>query len=101
MMFLSNTDLPVPDGPMMALILPRGTSKVMSCSTVCEPNDFVTPRIEMTGRSSWLFVSGGPAVGGDSGIELPFPVIVTFPFPLPIQTGFTACSHESLHQTSV
>ena len=27
-MFLRNTDLPVPEGPMIALIFPRGTSKV-------------------------------------------------------------------------
>ena len=42
-MFLSRTDLPVPDGPRMAVIRPLGTSKVMSSSTVCDPNDLVTP----------------------------------------------------------
>ena len=48
-MFLSSTDFPVPDGPRMAVILPFGTSKVMSSSTVWEPNDLVTPRREMIG----------------------------------------------------
>src|ERR1700728_4770556 len=48
-MFFSRTDFPVPDGPRMAVILPFGTSKVMSSSTVWEPNDFVTPRREMIG----------------------------------------------------
>ena len=37
MMFFSSTDLPVPDGPMMALILPLGTSKEMSSRTVWRP----------------------------------------------------------------
>ena len=43
-MFFSRTDLPVPDGPMIAVMRPLGTSKLMSLRTVCEPNDFVTPR---------------------------------------------------------
>ena len=51
-MFLSSTDLPVPDGPMTAVILPRGMSKEMSFRTVWVPKDFVTPRSEMT-ASSW------------------------------------------------
>jgi hypothetical protein len=51
MMFFRRTDLPVPDGPMTAVILPRGTSKVMSFRTVCVPNDLVTPRSEMTASS--------------------------------------------------
>jgi hypothetical protein len=33
----------------MAVIRPLGTSNVMSSNTVCEPNDFVTPRREMIG----------------------------------------------------
>src|SRR5437588_12937875 len=52
MMFLRSTDLPVPDGPMMALILPLGRSKVMSSSTVCDPNRFVTPLSEMIASSA-------------------------------------------------
>ncbi len=48
-MFLSRTDLPVPDGPRMAVIFPLGTSKVMSSSTVLVPNRLVTPRTEMMG----------------------------------------------------
>ena len=48
-MFLRSTDFPVPDGPRIEVIRPLGTSKVMSSSTVCEPNDFVTPRREMIG----------------------------------------------------
>ena len=48
MMFFRRTDLPVPDGPITAVIWPRGMSKLMSRSTVCEPNDLVTPRSEMT-----------------------------------------------------
>jgi hypothetical protein len=51
-MFFSNTDLPVPDGPMMAVILPRGMSKVMPSSTVCDPKRFVTPRREMIGSGT-------------------------------------------------
>jgi hypothetical protein len=47
-MFLSSTDLPVPDGPMTAVIWPRGMSKVMSRRTVWLPKDFVTSRSEMT-----------------------------------------------------
>ena len=64
-MCLRSTDLPVPDGPMMALILPRGMSKVMSFSTVWEPKDLVRPLIEMMASSA-----GGPAsfaTGGSSG----------------------------------
>src|SRR5579884_1982284 len=49
MMFLSRTDFPVPDGPRMAVVLPRGTSKVMSERTVWDPNRLVTPRSEITG----------------------------------------------------
>src|SRR3954447_12230294 len=56
MMFLSSTDLPVPDGPMMALILPFGRSNVMPSSTVCDPKRFVTPRNEMI-ASSWFPLS--------------------------------------------
>ena len=51
-MFLRSTDLPVPDGPITAVVWPLGTSKLMSFSTVCVPKDFVTPRSEMT-LSSW------------------------------------------------
>src|SRR5438105_9893472 len=47
MMFLSKTDLPVPDGPRMAVMRPLGTSKVMSERTVCDPKDLVTPFREM------------------------------------------------------
>ena len=48
MMFFRSTDLPVPEGPITAVIWPRGMSKVMSFSTVWVPNDFVTSRSEMT-----------------------------------------------------
>ncbi len=48
-MFFRSTDLPGPDGPRMAVMRPLGTSKVMSSSTVCDPNDLVTPRKEMMG----------------------------------------------------
>ena len=61
MMFFNSTDLPVPDGPMMALISPRGTSKLMSSRTVCDPNDFVTPRREITPDAV------GGSVGGSAG----------------------------------
>ena len=59
MMFLRSTDLPVPEGPMMAVILPLGMSNVMSCSTVWEPNRLVTPRREMIG--SGVAASGNVA----------------------------------------
>ena len=52
MMFFSRTDLPVPDGPRMAVMRPFGTSKLMSSSTVWDPNDFVTPRSEMIASSA-------------------------------------------------
>src|SRR5207253_7734022 len=52
MMFLRSTDLPVPDGPMMALIFPFGRSNVMFSRTVCEPKLFVTPRSEMMASSA-------------------------------------------------
>ncbi len=61
MMCLSSTDLPVPDGPMMALISPRGMSKDMSSSTVWDPKDFVSPLIEMMASET------GSATGGLSG----------------------------------
>src|SRR5438876_10011537 len=63
MMFLRSTDLPVPDGPRMAVILPLGTSKVMSCSTVWEPNDLVRSLIEMIG--SVFCRRRSPSVAGD------------------------------------
>ena len=53
MMFLSSTDLPVPDGPITAVIWPRGMSKLMSFSTVWEPKVLVTPRSEMTASSGF------------------------------------------------
>ena len=69
-MFFSSTDLPVPDGPRMAVIRPLGTSKVMSSSTVCEPKDLVTPRREMIGSPGaihgatasccWVSIRGEP-----------------------------------------
>ena len=37
---------------MIAVMRPLGTSKVMSCRTVCDPNDFVTPRSEMIASSA-------------------------------------------------
>src|SRR3546814_4993626 len=58
MMFLRSTDLPVPEGPITEVICPRGMSKLMSRSTVCDPNDLVTPRSEMTASS------GTPPPGG-------------------------------------
>src|SRR5438874_1366794 len=51
MMFFRSTDLPVPDGPRMAVMRPFGTSKEMSSSTVCDPKDLVTPRNEMIASS--------------------------------------------------
>src|SRR5579872_912786 len=48
MMTLSMTDLPVPEGPMMAVVFRRGTSKVTSRRTVWLPKDLVTPRMAMT-----------------------------------------------------
>ena len=65
-MFLSNTDFPVPGGPRIAVILPFGTSKVMSSSTVWEPNDFVTPRREMIGSPG--AIQAGPVVSRGSSI---------------------------------
>ncbi len=62
-MFLSSTDFPVPDGPRMAVILPLGTSKVMSSSTVCEPNDLVTPRSEMIGSPGAIQACPVPSCG--------------------------------------
>jgi hypothetical protein len=59
-MFLSNTDFPVPDGPRIAVILPFGTSKVMSSRTVWEPKDFVTSRSEMIGSPG--AIQPGPVV---------------------------------------
>ena len=64
MMCLSSTDLPVPEGPMMALILPFGMSKVMSSSTVCEPKDLVSPLMEMMASEA------GSATGGLFGSSL-------------------------------
>jgi hypothetical protein len=43
MMVFNNTDFPVPDGPSTADVLPFGTSKVMSSSTVWLPKRFVIP----------------------------------------------------------
>ncbi len=42
MIVFSSTDLPVPDGPRIAVIHPLGTSKPMSSSTLWLPNDFAT-----------------------------------------------------------
>ena len=67
MMFLSSTDFPVPDGPSMAVILPFGTSKVMSSSTVWVPNVLVTPRREMMGSPG--AIQPCPAVSGVWSIE--------------------------------
>src|SRR6266540_4773722 len=53
MMFLRNTDLPVPEGPSMRVILPLGMSQVMSSRTVCGPND--------SGRGSRSRSRGPPA----------------------------------------
>src|SRR5580658_7712124 len=46
MIVFRRTDLPVPDGPRMAVIAPLGTSNVMPSSTVCSPKDLLTPRRE-------------------------------------------------------
>ena len=48
-MCFRRTDLPVPEGPRMAVILLFGTSKLTSSSTVWVPKDLVTPRREMIG----------------------------------------------------
>ena len=64
-MFLRSTDLPVPDGPMTAVVWPRGMSKVMSFRTVCDPKDFVTPRREMTASS------GSPFPAVDVTVDTP------------------------------
>ena len=74
-MFFSRTDLPVPEGPRMAVIRPLGTSKVMSSSTVWEPKDLVTPRSEMIGSP------GAIHSRGRSGSSRRTPVMVG-PFPL-------------------
>ena len=87
MMFLRSTDLPVPDGPMMALILPLGTSKVMSWSTVWEPNRFVTPRSEMI-ASRWtpLVVRGVQRRGRRATTS-------------PCSLAAPACDRPALHQS--
>jgi hypothetical protein len=59
-------DFPVPDGPRMAVILPFGTSKVMSSSTEWEPKDLVTPRSEMIGSPG--AIQACPAVSCESSI---------------------------------
>lgn len=71
-MFLSKTDFPVPEGPRMAVIRPLGTSNVMSSSTVCDPNDLVTPRNEMMGSPgaihAWVSPCGSDAMKGEPAI---------------------------------
>src|SRR5579875_3930348 len=48
-MFLRSTDLPVPEGPKMAVVRPFGMSKLTSSSTVWLPKHLVSPRTEMIG----------------------------------------------------
>src|SRR5437588_12575862 len=62
MMFFSSTDLPVPEGPRTAEILPRGTSKVMFLSTVWLPKRLVTPLSAIT--------ASGPGVAEGSSAVL-------------------------------
>jgi hypothetical protein len=66
MTFFNSTDLPVPEGPMTAEILPRGMSNEMSWSTVCDPKLFVTLRREIAasmGHLGWSSVYGDVPVG--------------------------------------
>src|SRR3546814_20479662 len=66
MTFFRSTDLPVPDGPMTAEILPRGMSKEMSSRTVCDPKLFVTFRSDIAasmGSPRWSGELGGVPVG--------------------------------------
>src|SRR3546814_18389015 len=66
MTFFRSTDLPVPDGPMTAEILPRGMSKEMSSRTVCDPKLFVTFRSDTAaymGSPRWSGELGGVPVG--------------------------------------
>ena len=61
MMIFSRTDFPVPDGPITAVIRPRGMSKLTSRSTVGAPNDLVTLRSEMTASMNLLEFSATAA----------------------------------------
>ena len=63
-MFLSRTDFPVPEGRGWPVILPLGTSKLMSSSTVCEPKRLGDPA---QGDDRLSRGDPGPnlAVGGD------------------------------------
>ena len=45
MSVLRNTDLPVPDGPSIALTSPIGSVSVTSCQIVWDPNRLVTPSV--------------------------------------------------------
>src|SRR3546814_15725185 len=67
MMFLRSTDLPVPEGPITEVICPRGMSKLMSRSTVFDPNDLVPPRSELTASS------GTPPPGGATWWDAAWP----------------------------
>ena len=59
-MTFSRTDFPVPEGPRMAEVSPRGTSKVMSSRTVWLPNCLETPldRDDGVGRRAPAALSG-------------------------------------------
>ena len=62
----------------------------MSSSTVCEPNDLVTPRSEITPSAV-----GGPvggAVGGDDGSAGAFAVLVSSAM-VPFPTGPAGAGH--------
>jgi hypothetical protein len=37
-MWLMHTDLPVPEGPMIMVILPSGMAMLSPLRTLCEPN---------------------------------------------------------------
>ena len=52
MITFNRTDFPVPEGPRMADVSPRGTSKVMSSRTTWLPNCLETPWMEMTGSAT-------------------------------------------------
>jgi hypothetical protein len=70
-MSFRRTDFPAPEGPRMAVVFARGTSKVMSRSTVVDPKDLVTCRSEIIGLS----IGVGTA---RSGMHTPGPDPVVF-----------------------
>ncbi len=74
MMFLSRTDLPVPEGPRMAAMRPLGTSNEMSFRTWCEPKCLLTPRSEMTG-------SGGTSGAGPGSAQCARPALIVLAAP--------------------